>query len=219
MEQLMDVIGVKKNGQRQSDDYIEGITSSIRTCSISQSKTTSLFPFWHFSTRKAVEMWTKGVYREHELFPLSHSLKFGPLEGIKGPRMPVLLLKRAFGMDCFDVYDQSGSHKVAKGANKQEGEIGDCNGELLKPLVFDGGTWEGAEKVPLEEEVSLFRCVVNQTVLILSITPVSPAALLLDTPTHGTPCFLARLSSIICLYWLVPSGGRLSTGENSCSRI
>jgi hypothetical protein len=34
----------------------------------------------------AVEMWTKEVYREHEFFPL------GPLEGIKGPRSPYVLL-------------------------------------------------------------------------------------------------------------------------------
>lgn len=160
----------------------------------------SLFPFWQLSTRKAVEMWTKEVYREHELFPLSHNLKFGPLEGIKGPRMPVILLKRAFGVDCFDVCYQSGSHKVLKGANKQEGEIGDCNGDLLKPLVLDGGTWEGTEKLPLEEEVSRFRCVLNRTILILSITLVYPAALFADAPTHGSPSFLGLFCPALFAY-------------------
>ena len=87
--------------------------------------------------------------------------------------------------------DRSGSHKVPKGANKQQGEIGDCNGDLMKPLVLDSGTWEGAEKVPLEEEVSSFRCILNHTILIRSITLVYPAALLVDALTHGTPCCLA----------------------------
>ena len=57
-------------------------------------------------------MWPKEVYRESELFPLCRDLKFGPLEAISGPRMPVLLLRRAFGRDCFEVYYQSCSHKV-----------------------------------------------------------------------------------------------------------
>ena len=218
MEQLIDVIGVKKNGQRQSDDYIDGITSSIRKCSISQSETTSLFPFWHFSTRKAVEMWTKEVYREHELFPLSRNPKFGPLEGIKGPRMPVLLLKRAFGLDCFDVYYQSGSLMVAKEANKQQGEIGDSNGDLLKPLVLNGGTWQGSEKAPLEEEVSLARCALNHTILILSIALVSSTITLVSTttlvsstitlvstttvnaPTHDTPLHFALFFPALFAY-------------------
>jgi hypothetical protein len=57
----------------------------------------------------------------------------------------------------------------------------------MKPLVLDSGTWEGAEKVPLREEVSSFRCILNHTILIRSITLVYPAALLVDALTHGTP--------------------------------
>lgn len=149
-KELVDAIGVKKNGKPQSQEYLDSILNSIETCT--QSEATPLYPCWHFNTRKAIEMWTNEVYKEHELFPITQDLKFGPLEGIKGPRMPVLLLKRAFGKDCFDVYYQSASHKVMKNSNKQQGDYGDCNGDHFKPLVLEGGTWETAEKVPLQED-------------------------------------------------------------------
>ena len=55
-------------------------------------------------------MWPREAYRDWELFPLDRSLKFGPLTGVTGPRTPVLLLKRAFGDDCFEVYYRSASH-------------------------------------------------------------------------------------------------------------
>mmetsp|Transcript_27253 Transcript_27253/g.80334 ORF Transcript_27253/g.80334 Transcript_27253/m.80334 type:complete len:794 (-) Transcript_27253:23-2404(-) len=147
---LIDAIETKKNGKKQSDEYVSGIVKTLTECAFSQSETKDLCPFWHFSTRKAIEMWTKEVYRESELFPLC-TLKFGPLTNIKGPRCPVLLLKRAFGDDCFHVYYQSGSHKVMKAANKQQGDIGDSNG-VLKPLVMAGGTWEDGRKATLEDE-------------------------------------------------------------------
>jgi hypothetical protein len=51
------------------------------------------------------------------MFPLSQELKFGPLVGVKGPRTAVLLLKRIFGQDCFEVYFQSGSHKGGQDAS------------------------------------------------------------------------------------------------------
>lgn len=151
MDALKEVIGVKKNGKMQSDKYVDGITKKLRECAFSQSETRDLCPFWHFATRKAVEMWTKEVYREAELFPLCTNLKFGSLVNIKGPRCPVLLLKRAFGNDCFHVYYQSSSHKVMKAANKQQGEVGDSNGDL-RPVVMTGGTWEDGRKADLDDE-------------------------------------------------------------------
>jgi hypothetical protein len=176
-EQLHELIGVKKNGQPQSDEYVTGIRGTIEACAASQGEASPLCPFWHFNTRKAVEMWPKEVYRETELFPLARDLKFGPLEGITGPRMPVLLLRRAFGRDCFEVYMQSTSHTPAKGgkgkggkakpdaaeggkaaegaegAKGAEGAVGAVGVEsrALSALRLGGGTWESSEKVQLSD--------------------------------------------------------------------
>lgn len=173
MDDFISLIGVKKNGEPQRHEYVQGIVNDIQEHAFSQNEENlygkkSLCPFWHFNTRKAIEMWRKEVYRDDELFPLSGNLKFGPLIHIKGPRMPVLLLKRAFGMDCFDVYYQSGSHtkgvsKVAKrrAVNhvKKEAEASDISNlpdqilqKNLKPKILEGGNWENSKKMILEEE-------------------------------------------------------------------
>ena len=167
-EQLHELIGVKKNGQPQSVEYVTGIRDTIEACAVSQGEAGPLCPFWHFNTRKAVEMWPKEVYRETELFPLARDLKFGPLEGITGPRMPVLLLRRAFGRDCFEVYMQSTSHTPAgggkakpgkpkpdaaeggKAADGAEGAEG-AESRALAALRLGGGTWESSEKVQLSD--------------------------------------------------------------------
>ncbi|CAN0160607.1 unnamed protein product, partial [Ectocarpus fasciculatus] len=138
MDQLKQVLGVKKNGKPQSAEYVQGIVDKIETSAFSQNEKLELEPFWHFNTRKAVEMWPKEVYRDREMMPLAEDLKFGPLSGVKGPRTPVRLLKRAFGLDCFEVYYQSASHK---NVNKE-----------LQPLILGGGAWEGGRKAPLAEE-------------------------------------------------------------------
>ena len=70
-EQLHELIGVKKNGQPQSDEYVAGIRSTIETSAFSQGEVAPLCPFWHFNTRKAVEMWPKEVYREALTLTLS----------------------------------------------------------------------------------------------------------------------------------------------------
>ena len=51
-EQLHELIGVKKNGQPQSDEYVAGIRSTIETSAFSQGEAAPLCPFWHFNTRK-----------------------------------------------------------------------------------------------------------------------------------------------------------------------
>ena len=170
--QLRELIGLKRNGQPQREEYIASILSSIETSAASQGESAPLCPFWHFNTRKAVEMWPKEVYREAELFPLSRDLKFGPLVGISGPRMPVLLLRRAFGHDCFAVYMQSCSHKAshkAPGKAKPEAAGGveatpqEVEGPAAGPaagsgvpglsaLTLGGGTWESSEKIRLSDE-------------------------------------------------------------------
>mmetsp|Transcript_29763 Transcript_29763/g.54512 ORF Transcript_29763/g.54512 Transcript_29763/m.54512 type:complete len:467 (+) Transcript_29763:1672-3072(+) len=146
LEELKLVIGVKANGQSQPEEYTDKIVHTIETASKSQNESSPLYPFWHFNTRKAIEMWPKEVYRHFELFPLLRDYKMGPLSGISGPRMPVLLLQRAFGLDCFEVYYRSASHQSSK-----------CNSHLpdgsqLPPLVLEGGNWEGGVKEALRDE-------------------------------------------------------------------
>lgn len=161
MEDLEEVVGIKANGQPQSRAYIENIRTTIEKAGYSQGELTPLCPFWQFNTRKAIELWPREVYREKELFPLNHNLKFGPVADVCGPRMPVLLLKRAFGNDCFDVYYPSASHKDAKApkngqSNTSENEAtkNEDDGKIVKslpPRTLAGGTWEHSEKVPLED--------------------------------------------------------------------
>ncbi len=161
MDDLIKVIGMKKNGTPQSDDYISNIVGTIEKSAFSQGETTLLCNFWHFNERKAIEMWPKEVYRSNELLPLCNRLKFGPLTEISGPRMPVLLLKRAFGEDCFHVYYQSGSHNNKNNSKKNEQNENNTssissdpdhinNVELkLKPVVLEGGNWSDSSKVSL----------------------------------------------------------------------
>lgn len=134
-EQLKEVIGIKAGGQPQPDEYVQKLVDKI---AISP-------PFWHFATRKAIELWPKEVYRPFELFPLQ-TLKFGPLS-VRGPQMPIRLLKRAFGDDCFDVYYPSASHQTTPDSSHHCTD----NTEMLQPLVHAGGTWETARKIPLED--------------------------------------------------------------------
>jgi cytidyltransferase-like protein len=147
IDDLRQLIGFKKNGQTQSEDYVQGVLEKMID---SAGKAEPLCPFWHFTTRKAVEMWTKEVYRESELFPLDRNLKMGPVTGICGPRMPVRLLKRAFGDDCFDVYFPSFSHH--SGFKSTEHHQQDISKSELPPLISAGGTWESGVKTPLKEE-------------------------------------------------------------------
>jgi choline-phosphate cytidylyltransferase len=150
-EELIETIGQKQNGSAQSVSYVNGILQTIQTAAFSQGETSPLYPCWQFATRKAIEMWPKEVYRDSELFPLS-SVNMGSVAKLSGPRVPVLLLKRAFGLDCFEVFYQSISHTTnGKGVNKDSGRSENGHREL-SPLVGGGGTWETQAKVPLEEQ-------------------------------------------------------------------
>ena len=166
-EDLNEVIGVKKNGESQSVDYIDGIMKTIYKSLHSQGELESLesatnhqelpCPIWHFNTRKAIELWPKEVYRDCEMYPLNKNLKMGPVLNISGPHAPVRLLKRAFGQDCFDVYYQSMSHGdsksliVDKDANEEKK---DENNTITQypPHISVGGQWSQSTKTPLSEE-------------------------------------------------------------------
>lgn len=69
MNELLDVISVKKNGLPQPEDYIKSILTKIEDSAFSQGETAPLYPLWHFNTRKAVEMWPKEVYRGGRVVP------------------------------------------------------------------------------------------------------------------------------------------------------
>lgn len=172
LEDLERLIGVKENGRPQPEEYVRTIVDTILVASTTDHdvrgvRTLPLCPFWHFNTRKAIELWPKEVYRERELFPLRDDLEFGPLRGIKGPRAPVTLLRRAFGSDCFEVYYPSASHKDAP-TNGDDHHVRDhakttddgdgstttttTTTTRLRPLVRPGGTWEHNTKAPLRDE-------------------------------------------------------------------
>ena len=70
-----------------------------------------LFPLYHFDRRKAIELWPREVYRPYELFPISRSYNMGPVIHICGPALPLTLLYRNFGKNCFHMYYiPTGSH-------------------------------------------------------------------------------------------------------------
>ena len=161
IDQLVQVIGVKKNGEKQSDEYVRGIVTTINNALYSQEgeinnmndnimhNVTELelpCPIYHFNTRKAIELWPKEVYRESELYPIMKNLEMGPIVGLSGPHTPVWLLTRAFGNDCFDVYYQSMSH-----GNKPSGKHV-YEKTNLRPLVASGGQWNQSVKTSLCDE-------------------------------------------------------------------
>ena len=150
-QELIDVIGVKANGQAQSEEYVHDILRTIQTAAFSQGETLELYPCWQFSTRKAIEMWPKEVYRESELFPLS-LVNMGPIIDLSAPRVPVLLLKRAFGRDCFEVFYQSISHSHQTSGNDNLDKQQEQETPTLPPLTNAGGTWESQTKQPLKEQ-------------------------------------------------------------------
>ena len=83
----------------------------------------NIFPFYHFNTRKAMELWPKECYLPYELFPIVTNYKMGPVVGCSGPNMPVVLLERAFGRDCFDVYYPSFSHSLGRKIQSSKQEV------------------------------------------------------------------------------------------------
>lgn len=154
-DDLAAVIGVKKNGHPQSDDYLQSIVQKIAAAAGDSSPP---FPCWHFDRRKAVELWPKEVYRDYELLPISRNYKMGALTGLSGPHMPVTLLHRAFGQDCFTHYYQSTSHQITSvnGTTSARGTDATTEGgggaPPLPPHVLRGGTWEGGRPLALEPE-------------------------------------------------------------------
>eukprot|EP00934_Nitzschia_sp_Nitz4_P007742 Nitzschia sp. Nitz4//scaffold226_size53432//28383//30972//NITZ4_006701-RA/size53432-augustus-gene-0.62-mRNA-1//-1//CDS//3329542751//7732//frame0 len=209
LDDLRDLISVKKNGKPQTESYVKGIIDTISSCSElslpESSDKLPLAPFWHFSTRKAIEMWAKEVYRDWELFPLNRNLKMGPVVGVCGPRMPITLLKRAFGDDCFDVYFQSISHR-ADNANAEHHKEVVADGDELPPLVLAGGTWESGRKTPLED---------------IHYLPMQPTSRALRRPTmHNKSQLMKYLEeqSTLEKQWVQEACGNGNCGETLSER-
>ncbi|KAL9188543.1 hypothetical protein ACHAXT_006921 [Thalassiosira profunda] len=173
---LVEVIGAKQNGQQQTMEYVREIVDTINAALHSQgevepSQSTATIanadanavclslscPIYHFSTRKAIELWPKEVYRSCELFPTTNDLKMGPITRLCGPATPVHLLKRAFGCNCFEVWYQSVSHgsklTLKNDVQRVNGKRDDSgNDSNLPPLVSPGGQWSQSAKAALSDE-------------------------------------------------------------------
>jgi hypothetical protein len=188
VEELRMVLGRKKNGEKQTAEYVDQILQSIHTAAFSQGEKRPLFPCWHFHTRKAIELWPKEVYREQELFPIIQTYKMGPICNLSGPRMPVLLLKRAFGDDCFHVYypshghDKSNDNKLHHICTKNMEKV-----PTFKPLVHTGGTWVDNPRSPLLDQHyipmqplsrALRRPTLQRTIVGLFGNAISPGSVL-----------------------------------------
>lgn len=145
---LRQALSQKANGQSQPNSYVVALLQKIHTAAHAQGEDAPLYPCWQFAKRKAIELWPKEVYRYHELFPVQRSYKMGPVTNLPGPHMPLLLLKRAFGSDCFDVYYQSQSHHFPS----SNALLLHPNDQPLPPRVQPGGLWENSPKVPLRPE-------------------------------------------------------------------
>lgn len=70
---MKDLLGRKKNGGNQSMEYVDNIVNEIVNAACSQGEVKDdMCPFWHFNTRKAIELWPREVYRHkmgyYELF-------------------------------------------------------------------------------------------------------------------------------------------------------
>ena len=174
MADLERVLAFKANGHAQSPEYVARLTNEVQTAAqhvgsgnkglqIDNNNTLDE-PFWHFGQRKAVELWPREVYRDWEMWPLTKTLQMGPHSGIPGPRLPVLLLQRAFGDDCFEVYYPSLQHGGGGSNGKPETDSSSLPANAAKkttsttitahlpPKVLPGGTWQHATKTPLTDQ-------------------------------------------------------------------
>lgn len=102
-EDLAALLRVKANGQPQPAGYCEAILARIDGAA-------PRFPLWHYDSRKAIELWPREFFADHELLPLRRDLPFGPLAAPCVPARPVGHLLRAYGADVFTTYRIADSH-------------------------------------------------------------------------------------------------------------
>eukprot|EP00563_Minutocellus_polymorphus_P000832 CAMPEP_0181031544 /NCGR_PEP_ID=MMETSP1070-20121207/6287_1 /TAXON_ID=265543 /ORGANISM="Minutocellus polymorphus, Strain NH13" /LENGTH=709 /DNA_ID=CAMNT_0023108925 /DNA_START=217 /DNA_END=2346 /DNA_ORIENTATION=+ len=130
LDNLLETISSKENGQDQPKDYVDAIAQAISACD-------ATFPLYHFDNRKAIELWPREYLLPDELHPIRTSCNFGPLTSVAGPATPVRALFRWFGEDCFTHYVKAAEHTRSK-KGKQ-----------------DTTSWEAGEKVALTDDLYL----------------------------------------------------------------
>jgi hypothetical protein len=59
LDALAGVLSEKRNGGRQREEYVTGVLDRVADSAVCQGEAAPLCPFWHFNTRKAVELWPK----------------------------------------------------------------------------------------------------------------------------------------------------------------
>jgi hypothetical protein len=95
-EDVLAVISLKDNGQRQSDEYVSAVTRHLPPL--------EEFPIFHYHTRKGIELWPKEYFTRSELFPIApSSVQFGHLR-LASPHSFTSHLFRAFGPRCLTHY-------------------------------------------------------------------------------------------------------------------
>ena len=96
MEDVVQVVSRKENGDAQSDAYVYAITQALPR--------PEGFPIYHYDSRKGMELWPREFFQEDDLLPIRPtSLAFGHLS-LASPSRPLAYLRRAFGQDCFQAY-------------------------------------------------------------------------------------------------------------------
>ena len=131
LEDLVQMVSTKDNGQDQQADYVKGITDALAACG-------AAFPLFHFDNRKAIELWPREYLLPDEVFPISTSYHFGPLTNVPGPAEPpvVQVLFRWFGEDCLTHYVRTVEHTRTKRGKQDIAQ-----------------SWESGEKVPLTDDL------------------------------------------------------------------
>lgn len=137
-EDVLTVISLKDNGQRQSDEYVSAITCHLPPF--------AEFPIFHYDTRKGIELWPKEYFTLSELLPLSpRGLQFGGHLHLAAPHNHSPHLLRAFGPRCLTHFPHprsSSAHLYVKEFAQrvaalpqggEEGEEGEEDG--LTPLT------------------------------------------------------------------------------------
>jgi hypothetical protein len=137
IDSLQQILSLKQNGESQSTEYVQAIMTKMYDSVTSPHALDEIFPLYHYDNRKAIELWPKEYFSPHELFPLHQSFSFGPLHNLSGPHMPIRLLHRFFGSDCFTYYYKADAHVRGKKS------------------MDDYLSWDQCEKLPLTDDMYL----------------------------------------------------------------
>ena len=74
-------------------------------------------PIYHYHRPKAIVSKPNDFMSPEELLPVQKVFSFGPLSQVSGPQMPVRILQRRFGQDCFTHYRLNNDQQKSKNNN------------------------------------------------------------------------------------------------------